>query len=419
MTTEQPVRRSGGSWVLSVLLKGVLPIVIVGAGVLGAVQLIKTAPQAKQRPPRHTSTLVAVRAVAPSSEPVVIEAMGTVIPAREVVVVPQVTGTVLDVHPALVAGGRLAAGEALVKLDPADYQVALRQAEASLARTKAQLFNAERELERIRGLQEQSATNRKEIDDTRTARDVAEANLAAAEATLEKAKLDLSRTTLIAPFDCVVVSEQVDVGSLVTPQTQVATLVGTDEYWVQATVPVEQLRWIPLPERGEDGAVARVQQRLGPGVTSEWTGRVTRLLSDLEPQGRMARLLITVRDPLSEASAAGHPAPLLIGAYVDVAIEGRALDNVFRLARSELRSGDQVWVMNDDGELEIRPVEVAFRGREEVAVRSGIATGDRLVLTDLPAPVAGMALETSAGVPGVAQVDAELEDEHAGAGGPS
>ena len=104
-------------------------------------------------------------------------------------------------------------------------------------------------------LNEQQATTQKELDNVQTTLAIAEADVTAARAALEKSRLDLSRTTLTAPFDCVVTSENVDLGALVTPQTQLATLVGTDEYWVRVTIPVSQLRWIHIPSQRTKSAL--------------------------------------------------------------------------------------------------------------------------------------------------------------------
>jgi RND family efflux transporter MFP subunit len=319
--------------------------------------------------------------------------MGTVIAAKEVVLQPQVSGVIQTLHPALVPGGRIRAGAQVATIDRADYEVAVRQAGATLARAKAQLLSAELELQRIEGLYERQATNKKELDDARTVHAAATADVAAAQAALEKAQLDLARTVLHAPFNCVVVSETVDVGSLVTPQTQLATLVGTDEYWVRVAVPVDQLRWVHLP-RGDDdaGAPARIHQRLGAERSAQWEARVIRLLGDLEPHGRMARLLLSVPDPLGDRDATSAQPPLLIGSYVDVVIEGRELRDVFIVRRDELRDGDTVWLMNEQDRLEVRDVDVAYRGRDDVLVRGGLTSGARLITSDLPAPVPDMPL---------------------------
>ena len=394
--TSLPSKRSLAARVLSALIRGVLPIIVIVGGVLGAIRLIQTAPQAQQRPPQRAAVLVQTRMLQPGSAPVVIEAMGIVIAAKEIVLQPQVSGVVQTLHPALVPGGRIQAGAEMVTIDPADYEVAVRQAEATLARAKAQLLSAELELERVEGLRASQATNKKELDDAQTTHAAASADVTAAEATLEKAQLDFARTVLRAPFSCVIVSESVDVGSLVTSQTQLATLVSTDEYWVRAAIPVEQLRWISIPgDDGESGSSAHVYQRLGHDLSAQWAACVVRLLSDLEPQGRMARLLMSVPDPLNITAATGEQLPLLMGSYVDIVIEGHELHNVFTISRDELHDGDTVWLMNDQDRLEVHQVEIAFRGRDQVLVRSGVTSGDRLVTSDLPAAIPDMPLRVN------------------------
>lgn len=414
MSSTHRATRSGAARVFSAIIRGVLPLIVIVAGALGAAQLIRTAPEARQRAREQSATLVQTRRVATSVEQTEIQAMGTVIAAKEIVLQPQVSGVIQQIHPSLVAGGRIVAGEEIVTIDPADYEVAVRQAEASLARAEAELQSAEFELDRVRGLEERQATNKKEVDDARTDRAAALADVAGANATLEQAKLDLSRTVVRAPFSCVVVDESVDLGSLVTSQTELATLVGMDEYWVRASIPVEQLRWIHVPADGDDpGSPVRITQRLGVEDSADWSGRVVRLLGDLEPEGRMARVLVSVPDPLGGSD--GHP-PLLIGSYVDVVIAGHELADVFSIGRDELRDNDTVWIMDAKNELEIREVEMAFRGRERVLVRRGLEEGERLVVSDLPSPVSGMMLRQTDADAGESEMAAGA-DQATGAGG--
>ncbi len=388
-----PPRRGGAGRIVSVLVRGVLPVVVLIVGVLGAVALVKTAPQAQQKTPQRIAALVEVAPVAPTAGQVVVNAMGTVIPAEQVVLQPQVSGTIQYVHPALVPGGRIEVGERLIAIDPADYEVALREAQAMLARAEAQRESARIELERIERLRTRQAANQTELDNARTAMQVAEAEVAAAQAAVEKAQIALNRTTMTAPFDSLVIDENVDVGAQVTPQTQLARLVGTDEYWVRATVPVEQLQWIRLPAGpARPGSPVSVRQRLATGEVAEWSGQVVRLLGDLEPQGRMARLLIAVSDPLGEADGASQATPLLIGSYVEAAIQGPELSDIFIIDRDDVHDGNKIWVMNEDSLLEIRPLRIVYGGRDRVFVESGLKAGDKLIVSDLPAPVAGMPL---------------------------
>src|SRR5690606_15586491 len=166
----------------------------------------------------------------------------------------------------------------------------------------------------------------------------AEALIRRAESQIAIAQLNLERTSIVAPFNAMVLDESVETGQLVEPGTVVATLVGTDEFWVQASVPTDQLHHIRLPRDGEPGAQASVFLELGEGRQVEHRGRVLRLLSDLEPSGRMARVLISIPDPLG-LETTERSTPLLLGSYVRVEIDAGSLDGVLAIDRAALRKG--------------------------------------------------------------------------------
>ncbi len=115
-----------------------------------------------------------------------------------------------------------------------------------------------------------------------------------------------------------------------------------------------------------------------------------RLLGEVERAGRLAQVLVRVRDPLSIDNEA-EPV-LLNGSYVRMEIEGKTLRNVVEIERSHLRDGDKVWVMNDADELDIRQVKVVFRGKDAVYISEGIVDGERMVTADMSAAVNGMPL---------------------------
>ena len=115
-----------------------------------------------------------------------------------------------------------------------------------------------------------------------------------------------------------------------------------------------------------------------------------KLCADLEEEGLMARILVSVANPLDLKSGEAISQPLLIGEYVRVEIEGSELDDVVRISRSALRDGENVWIINDDGALDIRHVEVVWRDTDTVLVRDGLRNGERIVTSALAAPVKGM-----------------------------
>jgi hypothetical protein len=113
-------------------------------------------------------------------------------------------------------------------------------------------------------------------------------------------------------------------------------------------------------------------------------------LGAVDERGRMAQLMIAVDDPLGLHLPVGErPLPLLIGSYVDVDLEGRVLHDVIAVPRQALHDGDRVWVVDGDGRLRARTIEVAWRERERVLVSDGIAVGERVVVTPLAAPTEG------------------------------
>jgi len=218
--------------------------------------------------------------------------------------------------------------------------------------------------------------------------------LNAAKSGLEKAELDLKRTVVRAPFNAIVKEEYVDIGQLVSPQVRLATLIGVDQYWVQVSIPVNRLTQIKITEtEGEKGSFARIINDLGQGVQVVREGRVEQLMGDLDTVGRLARLLISVEDPLNMSAENGNRNfPLLIGAYVNVEIEGGTVNEAVEIPRSALHDEDNVWIMDKDDLLEIRQVQITWRLRNTVLITNGIKEGERIVLSRVYPPVSGTKL---------------------------
>jgi len=157
-------------------------------------------------------------------------------------------------------------------------------------------------------------------------------------------------------------------------------------------VPVAQLRWIEFPSAdGAAGSVARVRNRAAWPEDVFREARVHQLIGALEQQTRLARVLVTVADPLAhEAGSAGQPL-LMVGSYVELRIAARPIENVIRMNRDFLRQNDTVWV-NEDGVLRIRRVDVVFGDDRFVYVGAGLKQTDLVVTTNLSSVFEGAAL---------------------------
>jgi hypothetical protein len=113
-------------------------------------------------------------------------------------------------------------------------------------------------------------------------------------------------------------------------------------------------------------------------------------MGDLDPQGRMARVLVRVDDPLKLSSESANNQQLLMGSYVRTEISGKRIPQVARLPRPSIHTNDTVWIMREDGTLAIRPVTIVWRTGDSVLISEGISAGDNLIVSNLAAPVDGM-----------------------------
>ena len=377
-----------------IIVQIVLALAVLAAGAGARHWLLKNPRKAKRAEVKVKPLLVTTTPATASSQTLKVTAMGTVIPAVEIELQPQVSGRIIEQSAELLPGGRFEAGEVIVQIDPRDYEFAVEQQKALVERARFELTVEQGRAaiaEREWGLLEA------DVPTTIEGRDLAlrkphlqnaMAALAAARSALGKAELDLDRTTLRAPFNALLLKEAVDVGQLVSPQTRLATLVGTDSFYVQASVPVDRLGSIRIPTtNGRPGAPAKVIHSLSNGTCNECEGRVVRLLGDISPAGRMARLLVEIENPLGAGKA-----PLLLGSYVRVEIEGRRLDGVYELPRNAIREGDRVWLMNADDQLEVRQVKIAHGRTDTVVVSDGIEAGDNIITSPIATPMPGMQL---------------------------
>jgi len=387
-----------------IVVQALAALFILAVGLAAARWLISNPPRAERKQTEPSLPLVRVMEAEPVSYRVDVSAMGTVVASREVALYPEVTGRIIEQSPRLVPGGLFREGETILRIDDRDYRIAVKQQEAALENARLELklekgrkVIAEREWKLLADEIPATAENRA-LALREPQQKSAAVSLEAAEAALELAELNLERTAIRAPFNAIVQEELVDVGLRVSPQTRLATLIGTDSFWVQVSVPVDRLRWIVFPRDGEPSPLdVRITQELGPDDRIELKGRLLRLLGDLDPAGRMARVLVSIEDPLrlKDGPATGRPG-LMLGAYVRVEIQGKSLRDVFVLPRTAVREGARVWVLDPEDRLRFREVKILWRTEDEVVVSQGLKKGERVVLTRVVSPIPGTKLRVRA-----------------------
>ncbi len=373
----------------------VILLIIVLSGCLSLL-LIWTGPETTPEDIVSSAKIVQTIPVESQTCSISVSAFGSVVPSRKVIIKPQVKGQVIWQSESITIGGYVKKGDELVRIDPNDYDLAITEVQSNFeqARFEWEVENGRQVIAEHEWNELQSDLDMEEVNKSLVLR---KPHLRRAEALMEKAKndikiaeLDLSRTVITAPFNAMVIEESVEVGQLLDTGSDICELVGTDEFWIQVMIPFSQLQWVRFPENGRPGAETQVILDTGNGESTVWKGRVIRLLGDLDPLGRMARLVVSVTDPLNLSRKSGSQFPLLLGSYVEVKIEAGQLENTLRIPRAALKEGNQIWVVGDDHLLKILPATVLWPEKETVLISNNLEEGDQLIVSDLQVALPGM-----------------------------
>ncbi|PKD39828.1 efflux transporter periplasmic adaptor subunit [Methylomonas sp. Kb3] len=372
-------------------LKIILPIaVLLTAGVASwAVFALRPAVE-----PQTASTAipeVTILRVEPHTLRLNVVSQGVVTPREEIDLVSEVAGKVVQMHPALVAGGFFKAGELLLTIDPRDYDYAITAAQARIAEAKRVLIAEQAQVEQAHS--EWQALGEGEASELALRKPQlaeAQAKLQAAQADLAKAQLNRSRCELRAPFAGRILTKQAGVGQFLSSGAVVARIYASDEAEVRLPVSSEQLAFLNLPL-----ALPHSDASLWPKVTlsaelggsqHQWLGQIVRSEAAVSEDSGQWYLVAQVSQPFQPI--ANRP-PLVKGLFVHAEIEGAERAGVYRLPRSAVSPTQTVKLVNAEQKLEIRAVEILRREAESVVIKSGLQTGERVVVSELPMAIAG------------------------------
>lgn len=371
-----------------------LAILLTGAAV--TLLIFSTEPEATRTgATKETAMLVEVTTVERDHFTPSIRAVGTVQPSQDIVLSPRVGGEIVEMSDNFTPGGFVEKGDLLLQIDPADFENILQQ-------RKSDLQQAQTELEIEMGRQNVARQDYEILDESLTNENrslvlrepqlnAARANVLSAEAAVAQAELDLQRAAIRTPFNAYILSRNASLGSQVSPGDNLARLVGLDTYWVETTLPVSHLRWIDIPQNGNEGSPVTIKNRTAWGESEQREGFLFRLVGALENETRLARVLIKVPDPHAYLEENEGQPRLMIGSFVETIIQAEQLENVVRLNRDFLRQNNTVWVMENDT-LRIRETDILFQDSEYAYITEGLKDGDRIVTTNLATVVDGSPL---------------------------
>ncbi|MDE3274309.1 efflux RND transporter periplasmic adaptor subunit [Pseudoalteromonas sp. G4] len=366
----------------------VMPIVIlIAAGII--VSLIFKNPPTTKRfgGAKQAQLVVDIKTIHESPYRVNVASYGIVKPRTQSVLVAQVSGEISFISESLRDGGFFEKGQVLLSIDERDYRSEVKIAEASLLSAKQALFE-----EQARGKQALADWQRLGSGDApsdlvlrKPQLAAQEANVLSAQAKLEKAQLALERTKIVAPFSGRVLKKHVDIGQVVSNNTQLAEIFATDTVEIRLPINNKDLAFIDLPEVYQSGEKTNQNSQVtfNSDLIGEqvWHGTLVRTEGAINDASQQLYVVAQIEDPYSTPVTGQNP--VKIGQYVNATITGREIPNALVIPNNAIYQGSYVYVLNNENQLMRKDITLAWQGETESLVSKGLEADSRLVVTPL------------------------------------
>ena len=381
-------------------MRKLTPIIILVVLVGLAYLILYNPPQAERdRAPAEPQLTVDVLELERRPYRVNLQSYGTVQPRTSSMLVAQVFGEITSINDSLRTGGFFEKGDVLLNIDRRDYLANVKIAEGTLLDAKQALIQeqarAAQALEDWQRLGNQGEAPALVLRQPQLA--AAEARVASAQSALDKARLELARTRVVAPYAGRVMNKLVDQGQVVNKNSALAEIYAVDYVEVRLPLRNRDLAFIDLPEdyrfdAGEASPGPRVTVRSELGDGSSWHGRVVRTEGAIDERARQLHVVAQIDDPFG-IHAQGK-APLKIGQYVTAEVAGTLLQGALLIPAGAIYQGGYVYIV-EDGVLQRRDIKVAWQNQAEALIASGLDVGELLVLTPLGQVTSGVRVVAS------------------------
>jgi len=377
------------------------------AFIIVSVLVMSNKPEAKDRATRPKPVLqVESQTIEAQDFQFTIHSFGTVQPHTQSMLVSQVSGQILKVAKSFRDGGFFKKGDALIEIDPRDYQVNAKAA-------KAELLQAQVSLEEEKARAQQALIDWQRLGDGGDAPALvlrkpqlaaSQAGVLSAQAGLEKAELDLQRTQIQAPFDGRLKKTQVDLGQYISANTQLADIFATDRLEVRLPLKNSELALIHLPEdyqplrnqstKGQVQALPNVSLVSNLGIATQWQGKIVRTEATIDANSNQLYVVAQIDQPFSRTLDADGQVktPLKIGQYVSAKIQGKTIQQALIVPISSVYQGSYVYLI-EEGRLSRRDIEVSYQNAEQAFITKGLSDQDELITSPLGQVTSGTLVE--------------------------
>jgi RND family efflux transporter MFP subunit len=346
--------------------------------------------QARESKPVESLPKAFVMQARKNAHTVYIEGQGTVVPLHEIELISRVSGKIVYISEKFVDGGFFEKDEILIKIDPVDYELAVTSAQAKVKSSESEYYLAKEES--VAAKQEWNlayGTNSKKRPPPLVIKqpqlEAALAALKANEADLEKAKLQLKRCVMKAPFHGIVSGKNADLEQYVSTGHNLGSVFSIQAVEISIPLADEELHWFDVPGFTSEHKEADVLISADiAGIHKTWQGKVVRAHGKIDEQTRMIKVVVRVENPYKESP------PLAVGLFVSAKIVGRTLSDTVAVPRAALRNNNTVWIVDNNNRLIFRKIQLAKIFNEQAVIQSGISDGEHVIVSRMKVVSDGM-----------------------------
>jgi len=371
-----------------------LPIAIVFSALTVVGILNALAPKPIKNPPEIKAPLVEVISLKREDITFSIASQGNIVPRTQTTLISEVSGAVTYISEKFNVGGFFKKGDVLLNIDDITYRVAVLQAQARLETAQAGF------------IEEKARAAQKEEEWLLTGKTLAQApilalripqlqqakaDVKAAQANLQEAEVKLKRTTIIAPYDAMLKSKNVDIGQYVSTGTVLASTFAVDFAEVRLPIKQKDVLFLNLPKVNQHSEASSViiKYQLGNEIFTV-PSKLTRYEGEVDSKSRVHYVVAQIDDPYQIKSLSNSPA-LRVGMYVNAKISGKLLSDIIAIPRGAVY-GENTIRLASKGHLFLQDVTILRSDADYVYTRDTIELDMRLITTKLESAVDGMTL---------------------------
>ena len=367
----------------------IIPIVILATGIAAMAVFSSMKKPPEEKVEVDNTPIVAVSDISVTPMTLEVNSYGMVTPKYETELIAQVNGEIVELSETFLRGGFVKKNQLLARIDPNDYQAALIDAQAAMATARAALETevaqgkvAEREWKQITDTSPTELSLRK----PQLAQELA--RVKAAQASVLRAERNLERTEIRAPYDAMINSRNIGLGSFVSIGTKIGHVLATDTAEIRLPVADNQLEF--LANQGVNAQVNLFGKYAGK--ETQWSATIKRNEGVIDNKSRMGYLVAELNDPYQlNNKTEQNIIPLRFGSYVNAKIVGNNIAQATSVPRHLVVNG-KVAILDSDSRLHYVAIDIVRQQGSNVIVANGLIEGDRLIVSALDYPVDGMKL---------------------------